>query len=186
MRQDPDIIMVGEIRDRETADIAIRSALTGHLVFSTLHTNDAAGAVTRLVDMGVEPYLLASSLEGVLAQRLVRMICPQCKAPHRPEVEVLERMGHRASNGAAGSFYRGQGCRQCRQTGYSGRTGIFELLRIATAVRQAILGRASTGQVASAAPPDHEPMREDGFRKAAAGLTTLEEVLRVTQDMQGE
>jgi len=186
LRQDPDIIMVGEIRDRETADIAIRSALTGHLVFSTLHTNDAAGAVTRLVDMGVEPYLLASSLEGVLAQRLVRMICPQCKAPHQPEVEVLERMGHRASNGAAGSFYRGQGCRQCRQTGYSGRTGIFELLRIGTAVRQAILGRASTGQVASAAPPDHEPMREDGFRKAAAGLTTLEEVLRVTQDMQEE
>ena len=184
LRQDPDIIMVGEIRDGETADIAIRSALTGHLVFSTLHTNDAAGAVTRLVDMGVEPYLLASSLEGVLAQRLVRTICPNCKAPHQPEPEALERMGHRNGNG--GQFYRGQGCRQCRQTGYMHRSGIFELLRINQRVREVILRRGSAADIVAVAPDGYEPMREDGFRKARTGQTTLEEVLRVTQDAYGE
>ncbi len=184
LRQDPDVIMVGEIRDRETADIAIRSALTGHLVFSTLHTNDAPGAVARMLDMGVEPYLLASSLEGVLAQRLVRTICPHCRREHGPEVEILERMGHRVSNGSGGQFFRGEGCRQCRQTGYIGRTGIFELLRITSSVRTAILRRGSTTEVVAAAPPDHQPMREDGFCKACEGITTLEEVLRVTQDTQ--
>ena len=186
VRQDPDIIMIGEIRDRETADIAIRSALTGHLVFSTLHTNDAPGAVTRLVDMGVEPYLLASSLEGVLAQRLVRTICPHCKAAHHPDGEVLRRIGHREGNGEGGAFFRGEGCRECRQTGYIGRTGIFELLRLTPDVRQAITARASTAEVAAAAPPDHQPMREDGYVKAADGITTLEEVLRITQDTQTE
>ena len=186
LRQDPDVIMVGEIRDRETADIAIRSALTGHLVFSTLHTNDAPGAVARLIDMGVEPYLLASSLEGVLAQRLVRTICPNCRAEHHPDVEVLDRMGHRPSNGQGGRFFRGPGCRQCRQTGYIGRTGIFELLRITASVRTAVLRRGSTTEVVAAAPADHLPMREDGFCKARDGITTLEEVLRVTQDTQVE
>jgi len=186
VRQDPDIIMVGEVRDRETADIAIRSALTGHLVFSTLHTNDAPGAVTRLVDMGVEPYLLASSMEGVLAQRLVRTICPHCRAPHRPDEQVLQRIGHRPGNGAGGAFFHGTGCRSCRQTGYIGRTGIFELLRLTPAVRQAITRRASAGEIAAIAPADHQPMREDGYRKAADGITTLEEVLRVTQDTQTE
>ncbi len=186
VRQDPDIIMVGEIRDRETADIAIRSALTGHLVFSTLHTNDAPGAVTRLVDMGIEPFLLASSLEGVLAQRLVRTICPHCRQPHHPEPQALERLGRTLTNGSAGSFYRGAGCRQCRQTGYLGRIGIFELLRITAPVREAILKGGSSTQVAAVAPADHKPMREDGYRKAAAGITTLEEVLRVTQDTQTE
>jgi type II secretory ATPase GspE/PulE/Tfp pilus assembly ATPase PilB-like protein len=178
--------MVGEIRDRETADIAIRSALTGHLVFSTLHTNDAPGAITRLVDMGVEPYLLASSLEGVLAQRLVRTICSQCRVPHTPEPEALARIGHRPGNGAGGAFYRGEGCRNCRKTGYSGRVGIFELLRVTAAVRQAILRGGSGADIAAAAPPDHHPMREDGYRKAAEGVTTLEEVIRVTQDTQTE
>ena len=186
VRQDPDIIMVGEIRDRETADIAIRSALTGHLVFSTLHTNDAAGAVARLVDMGVEPYLLASSLEGVMAQRLVRTICPQCRVPHHPEPEVLERIGHRPGNGRNGAFFRGKGCRHCRQTGYVGRIGIFELLRVTPAVQKAITRGATAVEIAAAAPPDHQAMREDGFRQAAAGVTTLEEVLRVTQDTQTE
>jgi type II secretory ATPase GspE/PulE/Tfp pilus assembly ATPase PilB-like protein len=186
LRQDPDIIMVGEIRDRETADIAIRSALTGHLVFSTLHTNDAPGAVARLIDMGVEPYLLASSLDGVLAQRLVRTICPHCRSEHRPEPEVLERMGHRPGDDQGGLFFRGQGCRQCRQTGYIGRTGIFELLRITASVRTAVLRRGSTAEVVAAAPADHQPMREDGFRKAREGSTSLEEVLRVTQDTQVE
>ena len=186
VRQDPDIIMVGEIRDRETADISIRSALTGHLVFSTLHTNDATGAVTRLVDMGVEPFLLASSLEGVIAQRLVRTICPHCKKPHEPEPEILKRVGHSLRNGKKGSFFQGEGCRNCRQTGYIGRTGIFELLRITADVRQAITHRATAAEIAAVAPSDHQPMREDGFRKAAAGITTLEEVLRVTQDTQTE
>ncbi len=186
VRQDPDIIMVGEIRDRETADIAIRSALTGHLVFSTLHTNDAPGAVARLIDMGLEPYLLASSLEGVLAQRLVRTICPNCRVKYTPEPEVMERMGHGPGNGKGGNFYRGKGCRQCRHTGYAGRTGIFELLRITAPVRQAILRRASTADIVAVAPDDHAPMREDGFRKTKSGITTLEEVLRVTQDTQAD
>jgi len=186
VRQDPDILMIGEIRDRETADIAIRSALTGHLVFSTLHTNDAPGAVTRLTDMGVEPFLLASSLEGVLAQRLVRTICPRCRQPHEPSEQELRRLGHRINNGVRGEFYRGAGCRDCRQTGYSGRVGIFELLRVTAAVRRTIAEGGTAADIAAAAPADHIPMREDGYRKAAAGVTTLEEVLRVTQDTQTE
>ena len=165
---------------------AIRSALTGHLVFSTLHTNDAPGAVTRLVDMGVEAYLLASSLEGVLAQRLVRTICPHCKAPHHPQPEILQRIGQRPNNGETGTFFRGKGCRNCRQTGYLGRTGIFELLRVSPKVRDSIVRCATANEIAAAAPQDHHPMREDGFRKAAEGITTVEEVLRVTQDTQTE
>ncbi|NLF30531.1 MAG: Flp pilus assembly complex ATPase component TadA [Planctomycetes bacterium] len=188
VRQDPDIIMIGEIRDRETADIAIRSALTGHLVFSTLHTNDAPGAVTRLVDMGVEPFLLASSLEAVLAQRLVRTICPECREPHRPEPSLLQRIGHPDGNGeaAGGAFFHGAGCAACRQTGYTGRRGIFELLRVTSRVREAISRRGNAAEIAAVAPKDHRPMREDGYRKAARGITTLEEVLRVTQDTQTE
>lgn len=184
VRQDPDIIMIGEIRDRETADIAIRSAMTGHMVFSTLHTNDAAGAVTRLLDMGVEPFLLASSLEGVLAQRLVRTICPECKEPCRPDEVVLQRIGSYAADAKNEQFYHGAGCRACRQTGYVGRLGIFELLRVTAEVRDAITRRASADQIAAVAPPDHQPMRQDGYRKAVEGVTTLEEVLRVTQDTQ--
>ncbi len=189
LRQDPDVIMVGEIRDRETADIAIRSALTGHLVFSTLHTNDAAGAVTRLIDMGIEPFLLASSLQAVLAQRLVRTICPACKTPHDPDPVALERVGHgrRHMDPQQGAtFHHGQGCRECRRTGYLGRVGIFELLPVNENVRQAILARRSAVEISAAAPAEHEPMAEDGYRKAAAGDTTLEEVLRVTQDAQTE
>jgi type II secretion system protein E len=184
LRQDPDLIMVGEIRDRETADIAIRSALTGHLVFSTLHTNDAAGAVTRLLDMGIEPFLLASSLEGVLAQRLVRKICPTCKTAYHPEALVRQRLGEQVPSDAV--FYRGQGCAQCRQTGYWGRSGIFELLRISQSVRQTILRRGSAAEISATAPANHRPMRQDGLRHALAGETTLEEVWRVTQDTQTE
>ena len=186
VRQDPDIIMIGEIRDRETADIAIRSALTGHLVFSTLHTNDAPGAVSRLLDMGVEAYLLASSLQAVLAQRLVRTICPHCKEAHKPEAEILQRIGPDHANGNGGEFFRGKGCRNCRQTGYIGRLGIFELLQVTPAVRQSIVRRAPAAEIGAAGSEDHKPMREDGFHKAAEGITTLEEVLRVTQDTQTE
>ena len=136
--------------------------------------------------MGVEPYLLASSLEGVLAQRLVRTICPSCKEPHRPEPQILQRIGNLPGNGNAGEFYLGKGCRHCRQTGYSGRVGIFELLRITPTVRQAITRRATAGEIAAVAPADHQPMRQDGYHKACEGVTTLEEVLRVTQDTQTE
>ena len=180
LRQDPDVIMVGEIRDRETADIAIRSALTGHLVFSTLHTNNASGAVTRLLDMGIEPFLLASSREGVLAQRLVRTICRECRRPHDPSPAMLERIGHRRAQDAA--FFEGGGCRACRNTGYLGRTGLFELLRVTERVRETILHRGTTRQIEDAAPPDREPMIEDGYRKTLAGVTTLSDVFRVTQD----
>ncbi len=180
LRQDPDVVMVGEIRDRETADISIRSALTGHMVFSTLHTNDAVGAIARLIDMGVEPFLIASSLRAVLAQRLVRRICPSCKQPVRPDESVLRRMGHHANGGS--TFYEGAGCRDCRQTGYSGRMGIFELLCVTDAVQDAIGRRATSSQMTASAGEGHVPMVEDGYRKAAAGLTTISEVLRVTQE----
>ena len=179
LRQDPDVVMIGEIRDRETADIAIRAALTGHLVFSTLHTNDAAGAVTRLIDMGVEPYLIASSLRAVLGQRLVRSICEVCRQPHSPNEATLERLGHHAEGL---TFYRGQGCRACRDIGYRGRAGVFELVVVNDAVRDAIANRASASQITSLLGEDYLPMVEDGYRKASEGLTTLEEVFRVTQE----
>src|SRR5205814_6152125 len=184
LRQDPDVIMVGEIRDRETADIAIRSALTGHMVFSTLHTNDAAGAVTRLLDMGVEPFLLASSLEGVLGQRLVRRICPNCQTVYHPNPSVLQRLGYRDDQER--TFYSGAGCAQCRKTGYLGRTGIFELLRLTEPVRQSIMRRATANEIAAVAGVEQRSMRQDGLRRAVQGVTTLEEVLRVTQDTQTE
>ncbi|MAE60050.1 MAG: type II secretion system protein GspE [Planctomycetaceae bacterium] len=180
LRQDPDIIMVGEIRDGETADIAIRSALTGHLVFSTLHTNDAAGAVTRLIDMGIEPFLLASSLEGVLAQRLIRAICPDCKRPASPDAEMLLRLGHRYEQGV--QYFEGAGCAKCRSTGFYERTGIFELLRVTEDVRQAILQGGTTAAISRAAPPDHQSMADDGYQKVVSGLTTIDEVFRVTQN----
>ncbi|MEM1026608.1 MAG: GspE/PulE family protein [Planctomycetota bacterium] len=180
LRQDPDVVMIGEIRDRETADIAIRAALTGHLVFSTLHTNDAAGAVTRLTDMGVEPFLIASSLRGVLAQRLVRRVCAECRREMTPSAALMRRMGHRA--GEVGTWYEGAGCRACRHVGYRGRMGVFELITIEPAVREAINRRADAVQIREALGASHVTMAEDGYRKAAAGETTLEEVLRVTHE----
>ncbi|MBP6962991.1 MAG: type II secretion system ATPase GspE [Armatimonadetes bacterium] len=183
LRQDPDIIMVGEIRDPETAEIAIHSALTGHLVFSTLHTNDAAGAVTRLLEMDVEPYLVASSVEAVVGQRLVRLICPNCREPRRDADEVLSKLRQEEAE-LAGSrvLYKGRGCEQCKYRGYKGRTGIFEVLVVDDRIRSLVLSRAPAGAIRDSAC-DHgmTTLRHDGWAKVLAGLTTVEEVVRATQ-----
>jgi len=178
VRQDPDVIMVGEIRDPETAEIAIRSALTGHLVFSTLHTNNAAGAITRLLDMGVDAYLLSSSISGVLAQRLVRVICPNCREPYRPLDETLAICG--ITDPENYSFMHGAGCEECRGSGYRGRSGLFELLILTDEIRNLILTRPSTNQINNAARA--MSLREYGLEKVRHGVTTLEEVARVTVD----
>src|SRR2546425_840025 len=181
VRQDPDVILIGEIRDLETAEIAIQAALTGHLVFSTLHTNDAPGAITRLQDMGVEPYLVASVLEGVLAQRLVRRICTACRTPAPPTASDIEALGVVAPPGV--QLYRGRGCDQCRGTGYRGRTGIYELFPITEDVRSLILRRASSREIRHLAIEAGMPtLRLDGWAKACEGVTTIEEILRVTQE----
>jgi len=191
LRQDPDVIMVGEIRDEETAMMAIQSALTGHLVFSTLHTNDAASAVTRLMDLGIEPYLVASSLLGVLAQRLVRKNCPNCTVPYSPDAEELRTVGLSnpevsqptacMNNAVQGRFAKGQGCEVCRQIGFKGRFAISELLIASEAIRDQIHHRASASQITRTAT-EHgmQTMRCNGLEKAAQGLTTLAEVARVT------
>jgi type IV pilus assembly protein PilB len=186
LRQDPDIIMVGEIRDRETANIAIRAALTGHLVFSTLHTNDAPGAVTRLIDMGVEPFLLASSLEAVLAQRLIRTICTNCKKPYKPDETLLKSLNGSMNLQPHTEFYHGFGCNECMQTGMKGRTGIFEMLRITPTLRDLIAARPTTEQIIKAAPADHISMEHDGIAKVLKGITTPEEVLRVAKSIGEE
>jgi len=186
LRHDPDIIMVGEIRDRETADIAIRAALTGHLVFSTLHTNDAAGAVTRLIDMGVEPFLLASSLEAVLAQRLVRKICLKCKKPYKPDEHIISSLNGSGEIKPDTKFYHGVGCNECSQTGMSGRMGMFELLRMTSKLRDLIAAKPTTDQIVRAAPPDHISMVHDGIAKVLQGITTPEEVFRVAKSIGDE
>ena len=183
LRHDPDIVMVGEIRDRETAEIAIRAALTGHLVFSTLHTNDAAGAVTRLIDMGVEPFLLASSLEAVLAQRLVRRVCPKCKEPYKPDENLVKSLNGTMDIGPTTTFYHGRGCNDCGQTGYSGRTGIYELLRITGTLRELIAAKPTTEQIIKMAPADHVSMVHDGLTKVLEGQTTPEEIFRVAKSI---
>ena len=181
VRQDPDVIMVGEIRDLETAEIAIQAALTGHLVFSTLHTNDAPSAVTRLQDMGCEPYLLSSVLNGVLAQRLVRRICQACRAPHHPDPAELLAIGVADVTGA--ELFRGKGCDDCRGTGYRGRSGIYELFGITEEVRSLIVRKASAGEIRRHAVENGMvTLREDGWARVCAGLTTVEEILRVTQE----
>ena len=183
VRQDPDVIMVGEIRDLETADIAIRSALTGHLVFSTLHTNDAPSAVTRLVDMGVEDYLLASSLIGILAQRLVRVNCKECKKPEKVPAAVLRQASFDA-DGETVELQKGQGCPHCDYTGYESRIGIFELLDIDDAMRRLIVTTAdSTVLKAEAVRSGMRTLKEDGWNKVLAGITRPDEVLRVTQEV---
>ncbi len=180
VRQDPDVIMVGEIRDAETAEIAIQAALTGHLVFSTLHTNDAAGAVSRLLEMGVEDYLLASSLLGVLAQRLVRKVCSKCRRPAEVTAAVMREIG---GNGAAGEVYEGEGCDDCARTGYRGRSGIFELLLVNDVIRPLILKRSSADAVKDAGVQQGmRTLREDGWQKVRTGVTTVAEVVRVTQE----
>ena len=181
LRQDPDVVMVGEIRDRETAVMAIQSALTGHLVFSTLHTNDAASAVTRLLDLGIEPYLVGSSLIGVLAQRLVRRVCGKCATQHVPEPAELEALGPGGTLGADASFCQGAGCESCRNTGYSGRAGCFELLTVDDEIRKLVQARATAAQIDEAAVrAGMQSLRDDGLCKAADGRTTLEEVARVS------
>ena len=186
LRQDPDIIMVGEIRDRETANIAIRAALTGHLVFSTLHTNDAPGAVTRLIDMGVEPFLLASSLEAVLAERLIRTICPKCKEPYKPDKNLIRSLNGSMEIKHNMKLYRGAGCNECMQSGMSGRTGIFELLRMTVKLRELIAARPTTEQIIKAAPADHISMVHDGIAKVLEGTTTPEEIFRVAESIGEE
>jgi len=182
LRQDPNVIMVGEIRDLETAEIAIRAALTGHLVFSTLHTNDAPSAFTRLVDMGIEPFLVASSVEAVLAQRLVRTICPKCKVEQKVERSYLQRIGFPEDQIDSTKFYKGAGCENCRQLGYQGRMGIYELLFMDEVIRSLILSRAASSTIAQKAMQNGmHTLRADGWKKIRAGRTTIEEVLRVTQ-----
>lgn len=184
LRQDPDIIMIGEMRDGETAQIAVQSALTGHLVLSTLHTNTAAGAVTRMRDMGVESYLITSSVNGVLAQRLVRTLCPECKQPDALPDAAREGSGlSRFLQGEGTVVYRAVGCESCRGTGYKGRTGIHELMVLSDDLRRAIVeGQDANALHALAARQGMLSLYEDGLRKVAAGVTTLDEVLRVTQD----
>ena len=180
LRHDPDVIMVGEIRDRETADIAIRSALTGHMVFSTIHTNDAAGGLTRLVDMGIEPYLVSSSVEGLMAQRLVRKICPDCreeeKTPPKEYAVFAEKKGFHKT-------FRGKGCSSCRKTGYKGRIGIFELLLMDDPIREMVMNRQSAGIIKDYAIKNGvRNLYDDGLEKVVRGYTTIEEVLRVTKE----
>jgi general secretion pathway protein E len=183
LRQDPDIIMIGEMRDGETAQIAVQSALTGHLVLSTLHTNTAAGAVIRMQDMGVESYLITSSVNGVLSQRLVRTLCPHCKEPETLADEVVRDSGLHRFLQAGRSTYRAVGCAQCRDSGYQGRTGIHELLVLDEPMRRAIIEGKDASQLhALAVRSGMLTLYEDGLRKVAAGATSLEELLRVTQD----
>lgn len=180
LRQDPNIVMVGEIRDVETADIAIRAALTGHLVFSTLHTNDAPGAVTRLIDMGIEPFLVSSSVLGVVAQRLVRVICPDCKQTFNPEADSPERLFLGASPEQELRLFRGAGCHRCGHTGYRGRMSIHEVMTVSTTIRELVNKRASSDELAAAARSEGmRTMREDGILKAQEGLTSIEEIMRV-------
>jgi type II secretory ATPase GspE/PulE/Tfp pilus assembly ATPase PilB-like protein len=177
-------MMVGEVRDYETAEIAIRSALTGHLVFSTLHTNDAAGAVTRLLDMQIEPFLVSSSLECVIAQRLVRVICPKCKVPltDNSKNEILSHFNDTDLRNSNVELFEGKGCEECRFTGYRGRTGIYEILVVTEAIREMILNRASSQQIKQKAISlGMRTLRQDGLEKVIKGITTLTEVVRVTQ-----
>jgi type II secretory ATPase GspE/PulE/Tfp pilus assembly ATPase PilB-like protein len=181
VRQDPDVILVGEIRDLETAEISIQASLTGHLVFSTLHTNDAPSAVTRLQDMGVEPYLLSSVLEAILAQRLVRRICQVCRVGDTASPADIEALGIEADPHT--TLFRGKGCDDCRGTGYRGRTAIYELFAITEEVRSLILRRASSREIRRLAVEGGMiTLRQDGWARAVDGVTTIEEVLRVTQE----
>ena len=181
LRQDPDIIMVGEIRDHETAVMAIQASLTGHLVFSTLHTNDAASAVTRLLDLGIEPYLVASSLVASLAQRLVRRICHECKAA-LPSHEARNQIQQLRPDSQRGDLFRGGGCSECRGTGYRGRLGLFELLIIDNRCREIVQARGNASQIRAAAlAAGMTLLRNDGLDRALDGQTTIDEILRVAR-----
>ena len=183
LRQDPDVIMVGEIRDSETAKIAVQAALTGHLVFSTLHTNDSAGALARLVEMGVEPFLASSALVGVLAQRLVRTICPYCRVSYQPDEDLLAELFEGAQVPNQATFYRGRGCSHCMNVGYLGRTGLYELLEVTDPIRHMVTNNSDAATIRQQAlKMGMRPLRQAGLDKVLAGETTVEEVLRVTQE----
>ncbi|MDP8261026.1 MAG: type II secretion system ATPase GspE [Candidatus Kappaea frigidicola] len=182
LRQDPDIIMVGEIRDKETAQISIQASLTGHLVFSTLHTNDAPGAITRLIDMGIEPFLITSTLESVVAQRLIRVLCPKCKEAYTPVEYELSQINLSPDKAADKTFYRAKGCRECNDIGYKGRTGIFEMLMMSDKIRNLIMDKAHTALLRKKAVEEGmRTLRDDGLLRIYDGLTTIEEVIRETQ-----
>lgn len=183
LRHDPDVMMVGEVRDYETAEITIRVALTGHLVFSTIHTNDAAGGVTRLVDMGVEPFLVASAVECFIAQRLVRVICDKCKKEFKSDKEILKELGVSRLDLSKIKLYEGKGCESCRFTGYKGRTAIYEILVMNEPIRELVLKRSSSDQIKKKALSlGMRTLRQDGWEKIKAGITTPGEVIRVTQE----
>jgi len=183
LRQDPDIILVGEIRDLETAEIAIQASLTGHLVFSTLHTNDSASALTRLVDMGVEPFLVSSSLVGILAQRLVRVLCNECKQAYAPSTEELQKINLKPADLEGKQAYRAVGCNSCLNTGFTGRTAIYEILMVSDEIRAMVLQNVdSTTIKRQAIKQGMETLRFDGANKVREGITSIEEVLRVTQE----
>lgn len=189
LRQDPDVIMVGEIRDRETAEISIRAALTGHLVFSTIHTNDSASTVTRLLDMGIEPFLVSSSVEGIVAQRLVRGLCTVCRKPLEVDEAFLREHNfpvHRLAN--EGPIYEAVGCDECRGSGYRGRSGIFEILQVSDEIRPLIVAHASAAAIKKKAIEVHgmKTLREDGWDKVLAGTTSIDEILRVTEEAEQE
>jgi len=182
LRQDPDVVMIGEIRDSETAEIAIQASLTGHLVLSTLHTNDAPGAITRLVDMGIEPYLLSSTVMGVLAQRLVRQICPNCRTSYRPTEAELQELNIKKKDFNGGVLYRGAGCPECYQSGYKGRHGIYELMAIGTELRSQIAKKCETSVLRKLAQENGLlSLRDHGVHLVRSGITTLSEILRVTK-----
>ncbi|RKX36174.1 MAG: type II/IV secretion system protein, partial [Verrucomicrobia bacterium] len=188
LRQDPDVIMVGEIRDKETAEIAIRAALTGHLVFSTIHTNDSASTITRLLDMGIEPFLVASSVEGIVAQRLVRGLCKACRQPLEVDEEFLREHNFPIERlEKEGPIYEAVGCDECRGNGYKGRTGIFEVLQVTDEIRPLVIAHASASAIKQQSL-EHgmKTLREDGWDKVLAGITTIDEILRVTEEVELE
>jgi general secretion pathway protein E len=183
LRQDPDVIMIGEIRDRETAEIAVQAALTGHLVLSTLHTNDAAGSITRLLDMGVADYLVTSTVNGVLAQRLVRQLCPHCRVPYQALPQLVRQIGIADARASETILYRAAGCEVCRGTGYHGRTVVTEILTMTDPLRRLVLDGGDARALRQAAVASGmRTMYADGTLKALAGITTIEEVMRVTSD----
>ncbi|HTY07777.1 MAG TPA: ATPase, T2SS/T4P/T4SS family, partial [Candidatus Edwardsbacteria bacterium] len=181
LRQDPNIIMVGEIRDKETAEMAIRSSLTGHLVLSSVHTNSASLTITRLVDMGVEPFMISSSLLTVLSQRLARRICPSCKEEYRPDENLVREFLGRSIDPRTIKFYRGRGCPECRSSGYKGRMALAEVIPITPAIRDLIMARAQANEIeAKAVEEGMVSLRRDGIAKVNAGLTTIDEVIKET------
>lgn len=181
LRQDPDIVMIGEIRDAETAQIAVQSSLTGHLVLSTLHTNTAIGAIARLIDMGIEPFLLSSSLLGVLAQRLVRTLCKECRTPYQADPKTIELMGLSPDKSPL-TLYKAVGCPHCYQQGYQGRMGIYELIQIDNDLRNGIHNHASTTELEHLARKQSYSIRHNGFEQVKKGITTIDEILRVTKE----